>query len=66
MNHEELLNLLHSMTLEEKLGQMTQLTPDLFDSGAEFDITGPLQDLNLKQEDIALWAPPSTAPAPSA
>lgn len=54
MNHEELLNLLHSMTLEEKLGQMTQLIPDLFDSGAEFDITGPLQDLNLKQEDIAL------------
>lgn len=53
MNNEELLQLLHSMTLQEKLGQMTQLTPDLFDIDGQFNVTGPLKELNLEEEDIA-------------
>lgn len=53
MTNEQLLDLLHSMTLQEKLGQMTQLTPDFFDADQQYDITGPLKALNLTQEDIS-------------
>lgn len=45
--------LVGQMTLEEKIGQMVQLTPDLF--GAESSvITGPLKRLGMQQKDIWL------------
>lgn len=53
MTHEQLVNLLNSMTLSEKLGQMTQLTPDFFLKDQEYDITGPMKDLKLEPEDIS-------------
>lgn len=43
--------LLSEMTLAEKIGQLVQLTPNFFEEGAG-EITGPLQELGLTQEDL--------------
>ncbi len=46
-----LRTLLSEMTLAEKIGQLVQLTPNFFEEGAG-EITGPLQELGLTQEDL--------------
>lgn len=46
-----LKRLLSEMTLSEKIGQLVQLTPNFFEEGAG-EITGPLQELGLTQEDL--------------
>ena len=45
--------LLKSMTLEEKLAQMSQYGTSVLDSGAADDVTGPARDLGLTAEHIA-------------
>jgi beta-glucosidase len=44
-------NLIKEMTLEEKIGQMTQLLPSFFGAEGE-DATGPVQELGIEKEDI--------------
>ena len=39
MNEKNLLNLMNSLSIEEKIGQLIQITPDFFDS--EGEVTGP-------------------------
>lgn len=45
--------LLKSMTLEQKLAQMSQYGTSVLYSGAEDDVTGPARDLGLTAEHIA-------------
>ena len=45
--------LLKSMTLEEKLAQMSQYGTSVLDSSAADDVTGPARDLGLTAEHIA-------------
>lgn len=48
----DLKKLISGMTIKEKLGQLTQLNARvLIDTKA--DITGPLEELNLKKEDLS-------------
>lgn len=44
--------LVKSMTIEEKLAQMTQLSPMFFGAEDSIDLTGPMNELNLKSEWI--------------
>lgn len=53
MTEKQLNELLRQMTLSEKLGQMTQLTPDLFGFDPNYDVTGPLKSLDLNESDIS-------------
>lgn len=50
MNTEELKELFDSLSLKDKLGQMTQVAPMLFSEKGE--ITGPIVSLALNEEDI--------------
>ncbi|SFK45730.1 beta-glucosidase [Marinilactibacillus piezotolerans] len=50
MEQLELLELLNEMTIDEKIGQLVQLTPDFFSEGGE--ITGPMQKWNLESEKL--------------
>lgn len=50
MEQEKLKDLLKQMTLEEKIGQMTQLTPTFFSESGE--ITGPMLELGLSLEQL--------------
>ncbi len=43
-------DLVREMTLEEKLGQMTQLTPEFLGFDPSRDLTGPMNELNIRQE----------------
>ena len=43
--------LLQQMTVEEKIGQLAQYNANLFVK-SEADITGPMADLGLTQEDL--------------
>ena len=52
MTDKELRALLADMTLEEKLGEMTQLSPNFFGAEESVDLTGPMQQMNLKSEDV--------------
>lgn len=54
MTDKELRALLADMTLEEKLGEMTQLSPNFFGAEESVDLTGPMQQMNLKSEDVPL------------
>ena len=45
--------LLESMTLREKLMQMTQLSRQFFSAGGVDDVTGPMRDMKLSSEDVA-------------
>lgn len=53
MEKKQLETLLHNMTLEEKLGQLTQLVPHLLGLDPEADVTGPLNEMHIKPE----WLP---------
>ncbi|MBF6625783.1 glycoside hydrolase family 3 C-terminal domain-containing protein [Aerococcaceae bacterium zg-BR9] len=50
MEQEQLLALLQKMTLEEKIGQMVQLTPTFFSEDGE--ITGPMLEMGLNFEQL--------------
>ncbi len=53
MKHKEILELLNEMTIEEKIGQMVQITGDVFLSEDTNSIlTGPLKDLHLSKEKV--------------
>ncbi|WP_256329732.1 beta-glucosidase BglX [Fervidobacterium changbaicum] len=49
VNIEELLK---SMTLKEKIGQLTQLAPFFFKDSAKGIVTGPMEALGIKDSDI--------------
>jgi len=44
--------LLKTMTIEEKMGQLMQLIPLFYDSSKSGSITGPLSDLNMDEDMI--------------
>ncbi|MFD2727832.1 glycoside hydrolase family 3 N-terminal domain-containing protein [Enterococcus camelliae] len=50
MNEKNLLNLMNSLSIEEKIGQLIQITPDFFDS--EGEVTGPAQAWNLDKRAL--------------
>ena len=53
MKHKEILELLNKMTIEEKIGQMVQITGDVFLSeDTNSVLTGPLKNLHLSKEKI--------------
>ena len=53
MKHKEILELLNEMTIEEKIGQMVQITGDVFLSeDTNSVLTGPLKDLHLSKEKV--------------
>ena len=53
MKHKEILELLNKMTIEEKIGQMVQITGDVFLSeDTNSVLTGPLKDLHLSKKKI--------------
>lgn len=56
MAKQFILDLVNSMSLEEKLGEMTQLAPHFvgIDGIDPVDLTGPLQDLNVAPESLKL------------
>lgn len=54
MEHKKLEELLKSMTLEEKVGQMVQLMSSFYDKDVSSVLTGPAGELGLKEEDIRL------------
>lgn len=47
----DILSLLKQMTLEEKIGQMSQFNANIF-SGSDAEITGPMMDLGLNSDDL--------------
>lgn len=47
-------DLVRSMTLEEKLGQMTQLSPEFLGIDPSIDLTGPMNDLKVKPEWLSV------------
>lgn len=47
MEQEKLQHLLKEMTMQEKLGQLTQLAPFLLGMNPDVDLTGPLGELNF-------------------
>lgn len=53
MTLQEIEILLSGMTLEEKLGQMTQLSPDFFGVEPSMDLTGPMKAMNVTEEMIS-------------
>lgn len=52
MKQEELLDLLHKMTLEEKIGQLVQVTGEVFLEDNVNCTTGPLKGLNLSNNRL--------------
>lgn len=51
----DLTQLLNEMTLNEKIGQLVQLTPNFFEeTNGDTEITGPLQEMGLTTEDLNL------------
>lgn len=50
MTKEQLNNLLSQMTIEEKIGQLVQLTTEYFNESGE--ITGPLANLDITEEQV--------------
>lgn len=54
MRQEELRQLLEDMSLEEKIGQMVQLSADFYKGDAKSVITGPAASLGVTGEDIRL------------
>lgn len=45
-------NLLSQMTLDEKLAEMTQLSPLFFGAWSSIDLTGPLKEMDVSQREI--------------
>ena len=53
MKHKEILGLLNEMTIEEKIGQMVQITGDIFLSeDTNSVLTGPLKNLQLSKKTV--------------
>ncbi len=50
MKTEELKKLLSSLTLEEKVGQLVQVTPDFF--GNQGEVTGPMTQWSMDEEQL--------------
>lgn len=50
MTKKFIQDLIKDMSLEEKLGQMTQLTPEFLGAVGGYDLTGPLTVINLKRD----------------
>lgn len=53
MRQEELQDLLNSMSLQEKIDQMLQLTGDFYED-ADSVMTGPAGELGVNEEDIRM------------
>ena len=53
MTEKKLKELLQSMSLQEKLGEMTQMAPNFFGTEDSVDLTGPMKAMNLKPEDVS-------------
>ncbi|WP_407370296.1 glycoside hydrolase family 3 N-terminal domain-containing protein [Carnobacterium sp.] len=51
MKSEELKKLINKMTVEEKIGQMIQLSADFYNT-TENEITGPMNDMHLTTEKM--------------
>ncbi len=52
MTKKDLIELMNSMTLEEKVGQLLQILPHYFNEDKHGSITGPLAYLRLTKEQI--------------
>ncbi|MCI1219665.1 MAG: beta-glucosidase BglX [Bifidobacterium sp.] len=52
MRHQQLADLLAQMTLDEKIGQLTQVSGDFFSDDAE-ERTGPMTQLGIADEELA-------------
>ncbi|WP_145048923.1 beta-glucosidase BglX [Paenibacillus xylanexedens] len=52
MDNTQLLNLLNTLTIEEKIGQLIQLSGDFFNAGAM--AVGPMEKLGITQEMVQL------------
>ena len=52
-NKIDIMELLHSMTMDEKIGQLIQLLPLFYDSSKKGNITGPLNALNM--DETVIW-----------
>ncbi len=52
MTEKQIRELLSSMSLEEKLGEMTQMSPNFFGTTESVDLTGPMTAMHLKPEDV--------------
>lgn len=52
MQHDALIDLLDRMTLEEKVGQLVQLTGDFYSDRADAR-TGPMAQLGVKDSELA-------------
>src|SRR5690606_11509607 len=50
----DLIKLLNSLTLEEKLGQLTQISPYFFLKDTKTEIAGPAAYLGLNEDQIFL------------
>ncbi|GIN74305.1 beta-glucosidase [Bacillus sp. J14TS2] len=50
MEKNGLLALIDSLSVEEKIGQLVQLTGDFFANGTETTVTGPIKKLGLHEE----------------
>ena len=46
--------MLSELSLEEKIGEMTQLSPDFLGAAQSVDLTGPMKELNVRPEDLPL------------
>ncbi len=51
MKQSEIIELLKEMTVDEKIGQLVQITGDFFNE--ESQITGPMENMNLQKEHIS-------------
>lgn len=51
MDNRQLTELLHQMTLEEKIAQLLQLTAN-FHEGGESQITGPLEEMGITESMV--------------
>ena len=54
MTEQQVLDLLSGLSLEEKIGEMTQLSPDFLGAAQSVDLTGPMKELNVRPEDLPL------------
>lgn len=53
-NNINLEELLKSLTIEEKIGQLLQLAPFLFNDNNKGEITGPMKDMGIGSKEINL------------
>ena len=53
MKQEQIEALINDMTIEEKLAQMTQLSPLFFGVEDDVDLTGPMAQFHLSDEDLS-------------